>query len=239
MNKSKADKEYVESLCKVTLEMFYPQKFSDLIKSESPDFYNDKYFVEVRRIILNDKAEFHSLYKKYVDKDFNEIPKPWLEKLGFNLKDFKINGEEILLSIDSNKVGSLFLLKNKNGKYNLCGLMDKSSTDDISDLIFDGLCEKLTKLQKYQKGDENDIFFYVEDFMYFQGFSCFGQIISHLKEKIKNSDIFTKYSCIFDFIYLLFNDSLTVFNLKTLICCDHKKLEQKDWDEIRDRIEKL
>lgn len=234
-----SDKDYVEKICKEILEIHFPSKFSNLIKSERPDFYNDKCFIEVRRIILKEIAEFHCLFKQYMDKNINDIPKGWLVKLGFNINDFNDNHRTPLFTMYSNKVGSMTFLKYKNGDYNLSGIVDKPSRGDytveLADLIFKGLCEKLEKLQNYQKGEENDVIFYLEDYMYFDGFSFYNDIINHLKDKIKESDIFTKYTTIFDYIYLFFNDSLTEFNLTTLTCSNHIKLEQKDWDKIKEK----
>lgn len=240
MNKGFSDKDYVEPICKALLEICYPNKFSNLIKSERPDFYNDKCFVEVRRIILNEEAEFLALFKKYKDKNIEEIPIWWLNKLGFNIQDLDISNGGPLYYLESKKVGTITFLKDKLGKLSFVAIIGKVSQNDfeieLANYIFEGLSKKLNKLQDYDKGEENDIIFYIEEFSYYGGISYSNNIFNYLKEKIEKEKLLSKYDFLFDYVYLFFNDLLIVFNLKQMTICDYKNISQNEWNKIKQNL---
>ena len=239
----KSDKERVELICKVALEMFYPDKFLNLKKRENPDFENEKVLIEVRRVILSSDAEFHSLFNRYQDKNIKDIPIHWLNKLGFNIKNYKTNdkGNEILLRSD--KVGSLTFVKNDKGIYLLyymaSNLSDEDLRNEISDKIYEGLNEKLIKFNDhYDKGKENDVIFYIDEFTRYSGISFSNDILDVLISKIKNNRLLENFENIFDYIYLFFYNSISEINLKTFDC-KTIKIEQKDWDKIKEKMNNL
>lgn len=225
------DADYRENISKIILEQKIGNRFSNLMKSECPDWHNDKIGIEVTRAIVSDNAKLLSMHKKFDYKFKKNIPTKLLEVLGFD--DNLIPGDNNLYMQKSSKVGSLAYVWDENVKdYRLVGIVDKGKTnDDTGDNIIAIIEDKLKKLNAhYTLYSENNMLILIDEFINYCP-EIWNQITEDLVNKIQNLYRNTKSKHKFDFIYLFFYDSLIEVDTSDWSNASID-ISQDDWNSI-------
>lgn len=235
------NKECQEVMCKLIVEMKFPNKFFNLIKGESPDWHNDNIGLEVRQAI---EPNYEALTKKLVDnysgKFLSDIPKEKLKFLGFTSAPKLYDAEKNLYYQQSEKVGKLIycFVQNKND-YMLLQHISKFSEPvaENSKLFINAIKEKLTKLNKnYDLYNENDLILRVYDFVeYSIRESDINSMIGDYVSEIQNEYSVNTSKIKFKFIYLFFNDALVEVDCSNW-SFKKERVIQEDWDEIKNKL---
>ncbi len=227
------DADYRELVAKKMLEAKFPEKFSELKKSESPDWHNANVGLEVRRAIIGDEAKFLAMHKKYSNSFKKDIPEKLLSSLGFDDNLVKTADYPPTYLQHSEKVGTImYFWYEKEQDYRLMGVISKMETSESTESnIVEAINDKLAKLNDhYVPYAENDLILLLDEFVNFGVFEeeIENDIIANIKSCYKN----TQYSSVFDNLYLLFNDLLMSINTNTWEYVS-MPLSQADWDLIR------
>lgn len=202
-----------ERIAKQILQDRFPNKFSGLIKGESPDWHNDDLGLEIVESILELDAQFESIYKKYANKPKEKIPKKILKSLGFDENLIRHNVNPRLYFQNSDRIGKLtYYVDDYNDEKNvliLVGQIGKPRVGNRTDgTILDIITTKILKLNKhYKKYSENDLAILIDDYI-----NCGTQhkslIIGEIIEQIRDEYSKNKQEYKFDFIYLIYRDCL-------------------------------
>lgn len=201
------------------LGYFYPE-LNDMIKGESPDYYNSTIGVEIRRAITEKGGEIDAFWRKNQNCRFQDLPPKQLKKLGFSNPPVPINSKGLFFSQRSLKNGSLLYYKQKDTEnLILCAYMEKSITNQFTiDSIDQAVSEKLDKLNDhYHILNRNDLCIIVQEQLNY--YVCQEEIIDDLICNTISSiqKVYGKQerSHFFDNIFLLFLDNLFCINSKT------------------------
>lgn len=211
------DKDFYEYYAKSILELVFPEKFSELSKGESPDWYNDKIGVEITRGIEKSNGEFDSFFNKYRDKEYETIPHTWLNKLGFVSEPIRLK-DSILYEQRSEKFGTLFYIKTLSGKLILSTWLCRMAL--LSDCKYDiakSVKEKTAKLNKnYTRHEENDLLILVQEQLNYQAAKAeiFHEVSTNIIDEIKKCYDDNKGEYSFDYIYIVFFDYIFVVDSK-------------------------
>ena len=226
MNKKIYTKQYYENFALNALKKYYPEKFSECVKSECPDWVCNNVGLGITRAITKKAGKLDAFIKEYIDKEFSEIKKEHLQKLGFADKLTKSNFE-YLYETRSPKNGILTFLHAKDGRYILA--YHTSHTEVIDDCINNikhAVEEKLQKLNNnYKRLEENDLAIIVQEQLSYNGIEnvIIDDISKKILDNLKNIYNNTTYSIIFDTIYIIFYDNIFAVNTKNF-CYEHKKI---------------
>ena len=231
------DADYREAISKEILEMKFPEKFIGLVKGESPDWHTDSIGLEVRRAVISDDAFFESFHNKYNYKFMKEIPAKILSKLGFDDEPILINEENKIYIQKSEKVGqNIYVFDTAKNDYRLVAMIGKVQNPNVENalLIIDALKDKTKKLvELYTEYPENDLILVMNDFLQYG--ACKQDILASFNEckaQIINDYNLLKFEKKFDYVYLLFNDSIVEIGIKSGEF-RLKVITQEDWDKIK------
>lgn len=201
------------------LGYFYPELIN-MIKGESPDYFNSTIGIEIRRAITRKDGEIDAFWRKNQNCRFQDLPPKQLKKLGFSNSPVPIDSKEIFFSQRSLKNGCLFYYKHKcTGILILCAYIGKSITNQFTiDSIDQAVSEKLDKLNDhYHILNRNDLCIIVQEQLNY--YVCQDEIIDDLIcstiSSIQKAYEKQKRAHFFDNIYLLFLDNVFCVNSKT------------------------
>lgn len=224
-------KKYYENLALNVLKKYYPEKFSEFEKSECPDWICGNVGLEITRAISTPDGELDAFIKDCQEKEFTEIRKERLKKLGFATELVKSNTEH-LYELRSAKNGVIFFSHAKDGRFLFLLYISRMElVDDCINGIKHAIEEKLKKLNNnYKQLEENDLAIIVQE-----------QLNYNVAENVIIDDIVTKMlndikliygnpanTIFFDIIYIVFCDNIFVIDTKTY-CCKRTKISSSDF----------
>lgn len=216
MDKTKIyTKQYYENLALNILKKYYPVKFSKCEKCECPDWLCESVGLEVTRAISTSSGELWSFVKKCDGKEFKDINKEMLRKLGFANELTKCT-EDYLYETRSLHNGSLTFLLTKDGRYLFLYYTSKMALVNVCLKDIKGaMMEKLEKLNNnYMHAKENDLAIIIEEQLNYIDAEqiIVDDVITSILNDIKT--VYSKrYSIVFDTVYVIFFDN--VFAIRT------------------------
>ena len=221
MGKTIYTKQYYENFALNALKNYYPDKFSEFEKDESPDWTCGSVGLEITRAVTTQDGELDAFIKDCEGKEFSEIRKERLKKLGFATELTKSNGEHLYES-RSSKNGLLTFFHAKDGRYLfLCYTSRMELVDECTKDIKHAIEEKLKKLNSnYKHFEENDLAVIVQEQLNYEVADnlIIDGIVKKMLDDIKSVCGDTTYSMVFDMIYVVFYDNLFAVNTKDLCC---------------------
>lgn len=222
-------KQYYENFALNALKKYYPEKFSEFVKNECPDWLCGNIGLEITRAISTSDGELDAFIKDCQGKDFSEIKKERLKKLGFPTVLVKSKTEH-LYELRSIQNGTIYFFLAKDGKYlfwlhtSRMGLVDDCTID-----IRHAIEEKLKKLNNnYKQLEENDLAIIVQEQL---NYEIGDNIIIDGVVKKMLDDIKAVYSdtatTVFDMIYIVFYDNIFAVDTKNF-CCQRTQISSSE-----------
>ena len=224
-------KQYYENFALNTLKKYHPEKFSEFEKGESPDWICGSVGLEITRAVTTQDGELDAFIKDCEGKEFSEIRKERLKKLGFATELTKSNCEH-LYETRSPKKGLLTFLHAKDGRYLFLFYASRMElVDECTNDIKHAIEEKLKKLNSnYKQFEENDLAVIVQEQLNYEIADnlIIDEIVKKLLDDIKSVCGNTTYSIVFDMIYVIFYDNLFAVNTKDF-CCKRIQISSSDF----------
>lgn len=219
--KSIYTKQYYENFALNVLKKYFPEKFSEFIKSECPDWVCGNVGLEITRAVTTQDGELDAFIKDCEGKEFSEIKKERLRKLGFSTELNKSNCEH-LYETRSSKNGLLTFLHSKDDRYIFFSYISRMELiDECSNDIKHAIEEKLKKLNNnYKQLEENDLAILVQEQLNYEVADniIIDNIVEKLLDDIKSAYSNTAYSIGFDTIYVVFYDNILAVDTKDSYC---------------------
>lgn len=221
MKKTIYTKQYYENFALNVLKKYYPKKFFEFEKHECPDWLCGNIGLEITRAVSTQDGELDAFIKDCFGKEFSAINIEWLNKLGFETELTKSNMDHIY-ECRSKENGVLGFLHTKDGRYIFLWFISRMATfDDCAKLIINAAEKKLKKLNSnYDRLEENDLAIIVQEQL-----NCkiandiiVDDIINKIINGIKLLYSDTKYSSVFDRIFIIFFDNLFTIDAKNFGC---------------------
>lgn len=221
MKKTICTKQYYENFAINTLKKYFPEKFSKFKKHECPDWLCGNIGLEVTRSISTQDGELDAFINDCQGKEFSAINKQRLRKLGFQTTLTKSN-KEYIYETRSRKNGVISFLHTKDNRYIF--LFYFSRVDLVENRINDidaAIEEKLKKLNSnYDKFEENDLAIIVQEQLNYEigDRTIVNDIAERIIAFIKSLYSDSKYTIVFDYIYVIFMDNIFIIDAASLSC---------------------
>ena len=215
------DKNYIEEYAMSVIKNEYSY-YCNLIKSESPDFANEKIGLEVTRAIRKEGAVY-SFLNRNIGKEYEESQDKELCKLGFKEEMAVVPDTSNLYCKRSKNNGSFYYMKKTTNKYALVAYIGIVKDNDFTlSEIETAVKDKLSKLNNnYSIYQENDLAILINEQLNLTDDEYRKQNIEGLANKALNliDDLNSnnKYKNKFDKIFLVFIDCLIMVDI-----CRHK-----------------
>lgn len=221
MKKKIYTKQYYENFALNTLKKYFPEKFSRFEKHECPDWLCGKIGLEVTRSISTRDGELDAFINDCGGKEFSDIKKEKLKKLGFPTELTKSTVDH-LFETRSRKNGVIYFCHTKDDRYLFSAYF--SRVDSAENCIVDMHQTVEAKLKKlngnYDRLEENDLAIIIQEQLnYGVGEDI---LINEISEKMtaitKKLYSDSKYPIVFDCIYVIFLDNVFTIDAESLSC---------------------
>lgn len=213
IQKSIYTKEYHENFALNALKKYYPDKFSDFKKQECPDWVCGKIGLEITRAVSTQDGELDAFIKDCQGKEFFEIKKARLKKLGFDTELTK-GDQENIYEVRSLKNGVIGFYHATEDRYIFLYFLSRMEpVDNCTNSIINAVKRKLEKLNNnYDLLEENNLAIIVQEQLDYVGLGniIIDEVVESIIDKIKSlySNGNTTYANVFENIYIIFCDNM-------------------------------